>query len=172
MLFCENARWQNTVLPFRVVKPEAAQYFLLRYLKSSPVLSFRRKNWPSAVRTAQFALDLGEIIDQSINMRVSACPFFDTPHANPHLEALDQYKSSKAKTNPVVSVRACHIPRIKHTRTVIQKIHHQWTIKSNFSNKKSTTLGIISHDKDSSNLKLKVPITSLGLTIDIKEIGN
>ena len=138
MLFCENARWQNTVLPFRVVKPEAAQYFLLRYLKSSPVLSFRRKNWPSAVRSAQFAFDLGEIIDQSIKMRVSACPFFDTPHANPHLEALDQYKSSKAKTNPVVSVRACHIPRIKNTYRS-QKIHHQRTIKNNFTHKKSST---------------------------------
>ena len=67
------------------------------------------------IRTVQFALGLGEIIGQSIKMRVSTCPSLDTPRANPHLEALDQYKSSKTKANPVVPVRVCHMPRIEHT---------------------------------------------------------
>ena len=68
-----------------------------------------------AIRTAQFALSLGEIIDQCIKMRASTCPSLDTPRANPHLEALDQHKLPKTKANPVVPICACHIPRIKHT---------------------------------------------------------
>ena len=67
------------------------------------------------IRTAQFALGLSEIIGQSIKMRVSTCPSLDTPRANPHLEALDQYKSPKTKANLVVPVRVCHIPRIEQT---------------------------------------------------------
>ena len=43
------------------------------------------------------------------------CPSLDMSHANPHLDALDQHKSPKIKANPVVPVRACHMPRIKHT---------------------------------------------------------
>ena len=31
------------------------------------------------------------------------------------LEALNQHNSPKTTTNPVVPVRVCHIPRIKHT---------------------------------------------------------
>ena len=70
-----------------------------------------------AVRTAPFAFGLGEIIDQFIKMRASTCPSasLDTPHANPHLDALDQHKSPTTKANPVVPVRACHMTRIKHT---------------------------------------------------------
>ena len=58
------------------------------------------------MRPAQFALGLGEIIGQSIKMRVSTCPSLDTPRANPRLEGLEQYKSPKTKANPVVPVCA------------------------------------------------------------------
>ena len=68
-----------------------------------------------AIRTAQFALSLGEIIDQCIKMRASTCPSLDTPRANPHLEALDQHKLPKTKANPVVPICACHMTRIKHS---------------------------------------------------------
>ena len=84
-----------------------------------------------AISTAQFALSLCEIIDQYIKMRASTCPSLAKPRANPHLEALDQHKSPKTKANPVVPVRACHIPRIKNTYRS-QKIHHQRTIKNKF----------------------------------------
>ena len=36
-------------------------------------------------------------------------------HVNPYLEALDQYKSPKTKANPVIPVRAYHMPEINHT---------------------------------------------------------
>ena len=67
------------------------------------------------MRPAQFALGLGEIIGQSIKIRVSTCPSLDTPRANPRLEGLEQYKSPKTKANPVIPVRAYHMPEINHT---------------------------------------------------------
>ena len=41
-------------------------------------------------------------------MRDSTCPSLDTPCANTHLDALDQYELPKIKANPIVPVCAPH----------------------------------------------------------------
>ena len=110
-----RAAWSTTL--------QAAQQVLSHYSPSFFLcrcwfLFWHRSN--RAVRSVQFVLDLGEIISQFIKMRASTCPSLDTPHANPHLDALDQHKSPTTKANPVVPVRACHMPRIKHTYRYIK----------------------------------------------------
>ena len=67
----------------------------------------------SIVRTAQFDTILSKPPAIILKMRASTRSPKSVPGANPHIETL--IIGLKMILNPVVLVRACHMPRIKHT---------------------------------------------------------